>query len=54
MLVQVLKEMEPQQYTYVVGGNDDSFQRLNSNKIAMIDKDSIFGSWEWSNFSIQD
>ena len=28
---------------YVVGGNDDSFQRLNSNEIAMIDKDSIFG-----------
>ena len=28
---------------YVVGGNDDSFQRLNSNKIAMIDKASIFG-----------
>ena len=32
---------------YVVGGNDDSFQRLNSVEIAMIDKDSIFGSWEW-------
>ena len=34
---------------YVVGGNGElSEEGLDSDEIAMIDKDSIFGSWEWN------